>query len=99
MDARDHDLAGAWAACLVRRIGSRLVISGPIEFGHGDPFDGDVGREIRALVTRESLGVVDDIAYEYADRPPPKLRRAKTGNLDVYPEFGHLGLGRRRAGL
>lgn len=84
LDGHQHDLAHEWQNCVVRRLGSKLVVSGPVNFGNGDPFDGSLGGRIRSAIVEESSGMVTDLSYEFTDRALPKLRRVKTSSSDIF---------------
>lgn len=84
IDEDGHDLAEVWTNALVQRVGSQLIVSGPIDFGDGDPFEGALGSKIKKRFEDESCGLVRDVQYKFADRRILKLRRASTAGSDIY---------------
>ncbi|WP_157210048.1 hypothetical protein [Nocardioides aequoreus] len=84
LEEHEHDLAEVWSRASLQRVGSELVISAPMNFGEGDPLDDEHGATLKTLITQESGGVITTVTYQYADRPLPKLRRARTHSLDIY---------------
>jgi hypothetical protein len=84
LEEDEHDLAGAWSQAVVHRLGSEIIIRGPIDFGDGDPLAGTLGARIKGLFELESCGLIKDVRYEFADREFPKLRRARTTGSDIF---------------
>lgn len=79
----DSDLADAWQDVTLRRVGSRLELWTPYDFGAGTPLAGPFGDLLRTRVAELSKGTVTIVDWRFDPYPTPP-RRAKTTDLDIY---------------